>query len=621
MSRHPGPGPIPDRWLYCPRNANSFVAEKFLAFKTPLSDRFTSQMPMECQFLPEMVFSYAKMFKAKIGLWIDLTNTKRFYDRREVEEHGSQYMKLQCRGHGEAPSHDQTQSFIELVDQFITDNPLDMVGVHCTHGFNRTGFLIVSYMVERMDCSVEAAVLAFAQARPPGIYKEDYIKELFRRYDDVEDALSAPEKPTWCNKDDSYEPDNHATVSRKRKAESTTSKQEDNGDELEDDDQTEENGEPSGSTNEPTQKKKKRKEFLNLNATFMAGVPGVTLLTEQPRLGQLQSTVQTMCAWGSSGFPGSQPVSMDQKNINLLHMEPYRVSWKADGTRYMMLVLEENEVYFFDRDNSCFQVEGLRFPHHSDFKRHLTNTLLDGEMVIDKVNGLSIPRYLVYDVVKYEGRDIGQEPFYPNRLDCIQKQITDPRNNAMRHGWIIKDREPFSVRPKCFWDVTQAGALLAPKFANSLAHEPDGLIFQPSLDPYKSGACSKVLKWKPLHMNSVDFKLKITQQGGMGMLTEKMGYLYVGQHEQPFASIKYTKYLKELDGKIIECKFENNSWVFMRERTDKSFPNSYNTAMAVCKSIQYPVTTEYLLHFIKKRRFGGGDDGEIMPPPRPRTSR
>lgn len=58
----------------------------------------------------------------------------------------------------------------------------------------------------------------------------------------------------------------------------------------------------------------------------------------------------------------------------------------------------------------------------------------------------------------------------------------EPRNNAMRHGLIVKEREPFSVRPKFFWDVTQAGALLAPKFANSLAHEPDGLIFQPSLD-------------------------------------------------------------------------------------------------------------------------------------------
>lgn len=62
------------------------------------------------------------------------------------------------------------------------------------------GFLIAAYMVERMDCSVEAAVLAFAQARPPGIYKDDYIKELFRRYDDVEDALPAPEKPSWCSK-------------------------------------------------------------------------------------------------------------------------------------------------------------------------------------------------------------------------------------------------------------------------------------------------------------------------------------------------------------------------------------------------------------------------------------
>lgn len=39
--------------------------------------------------------------------------------------------------------------------------------------------------------------------------------------------------------------------------------------------------------------------------------------------------------------------------------------------------------------------------------------------------------------------------------------------------------------------------------------------------------------------------------------------------------------MKELDGKIIECKYEKNAWVFMRERTDKSFPNSYTTAQ--CK--------------------------------------
>ena len=46
-----------------------------------------------------------------------------------------------------------------------------------------------------------------------------------------------------------------------------------------------------------------------------------------------------------------------------------------------------------------------------------------------------------------------------------------------------------------------------------------------------------------------------------------------------------TKELKQYDNKIIECEFENNSWVFMRQRTDKSFPNAYNTAMGEYDSL------------------------------------
>lgn len=53
-----------------------------------------------------------------------------------------------------------------------------------------------------------------------------------------------------------------------------------------------------------------------------------------------------------------------------------------------------------------------------------------------------------------------------------------------------------------------------------------------------------------------------------------------------------TKDLKQYDNKIIECKFENNSWVFMRQRTDKSFPNAYNTAMGECDNLPQPVTAE-----------------------------
>lgn len=83
-------------------------------------------------------------------------------------------------------------------------------------------------------------------------------------------------------------------------------------------------------------------------------------------------------------------------------------------------------------------------------------------------------------------------------------------------------------------------------------------------------------------MNSVDFKLKVTVESGQGIVTKSIGLLFVGGLDVPFARINIKKQFKDLNGKIIECKFENNQWVFMRERTDKSFPNSYSTALGEC---------------------------------------
>lgn len=50
--------------------------------------------------------------------------------------------------------------------------------------------------------SIDAAVAVFSKARPPGIYKGDYLKELFRRYGDEEDTPPAPPLPDWCFEDD-----------------------------------------------------------------------------------------------------------------------------------------------------------------------------------------------------------------------------------------------------------------------------------------------------------------------------------------------------------------------------------------------------------------------------------
>ncbi|XP_046648478.1 mRNA-capping enzyme-like isoform X2 [Daphnia pulicaria] len=582
-----GPGPIPQRWLHCPRKAFSTVGGTFLAFKTPLDARYENQVDDEYTFHPEMVFSSVKNMKMKIGLWIDLTNTSRFYDKNVVEKNSCKYVKLKCKGHGETPNPETVDLFIKQCTEFISQNPLEIIGVHCTHGFNRTGFLIVSYLVQAMDWSVEAAVNEFSKARPPGIYKEDYIRQLFTLYGDIDDTTPAPALPMWhCEADD----DTHI----KEETEA-----------VDDDDQA------GGSTGD--KKKKPRREAAQAKAKFMEGIPNVNLVTDMEITSRVQKRIKNLTGLKSSGFTGCQPVSMDRRNIQLLN-NPYKVSWKADGTRYMMFVMGQEQVYFIDRDNAVFQIEGVSFFSSHDGKRHLVDTLVDGEMVIDKADGMRHPRYLIYDLVSLEGNKVFQEHF-TIRYRTIMKEIIEPRVVAMKSGRIIREREPIGIRRKDFWDLPATSALLGEKFMKKLGHEPDGLVFQPIEESYTPGQCPSVLKWKPPSHNSVDFRLEIVIENRPGMLRQRLGYLFVGgKNVTPFAIMKATKEMVPLDNKIVECRFEMNNgkgkWVFMRERTDKSFPNSFNTATAVCRSIREPVTKEMLEEFILNLR-------RMSPPPPP----
>jgi len=76
--------------------------------------------------------------------------------------------------------------------------------------------------------------------------------------------------------------------------------------------------------------------------------------------------------------------------------------------------------YFIDRDNAIFQIEGLTFYSDVSFKRLLVDTLVDGEMVIDKdPEGNQHPRYLIYDLISLEGNQISHESFN-NRMRTIQ---------------------------------------------------------------------------------------------------------------------------------------------------------------------------------------------------------
>ncbi|KAK7203936.1 Alpha/Beta hydrolase protein [Myxozyma melibiosi] len=85
------------------------------------------------------------------------------------------------------PSRQQVDEFIALVDSLEYDpttgaRNANVVAVHCHYGFNRTGFLICSYLVQRLGVPVRDAVEYFKVARPPGIKHPHFIDELYVRY-------------------------------------------------------------------------------------------------------------------------------------------------------------------------------------------------------------------------------------------------------------------------------------------------------------------------------------------------------------------------------------------------------------------------------------------------------
>lgn len=88
-----------------------------------------------------------------------------------------------------------------------------------------------------------------------------------------------------------------------------------------------------------------------------------------------------------------------------------------------MFIAGENEVYFIDRYNRVFQMDdGLSFPSSLDPSIHLVKTLIDGEMVKNKVDGK--PCFLCFDVISVDGVKVGANNFQ-SRYNAIQVHISD----------------------------------------------------------------------------------------------------------------------------------------------------------------------------------------------------
>ena len=59
-------------------------------------------------------------------------------------------------------------------------DPELFVAVHCSYGFNRTGFTLCSYLAQVDGVPIDEALRTFREARPPGV-KHGYFEDELRR--------------------------------------------------------------------------------------------------------------------------------------------------------------------------------------------------------------------------------------------------------------------------------------------------------------------------------------------------------------------------------------------------------------------------------------------------------
>ncbi|XP_027882105.1 RNA/RNP complex-1-interacting phosphatase-like [Xiphophorus couchianus] len=169
---------IPDRWQDYTAVGKRLKGTRFIAFKVPLKQALIRTLPPSEVFGPWELLDALKEDNYELGLIIDLTFTTRYYNLQDLPQ-SLLCVKIFTAGH-EVPSDQTILSFKRTVHRFLRDNQDNdkLIGVHCTHGLNRTGYLICRYLIDVDGMAPAQAVQLFNSSRGYAIERQNYLDDL-----------------------------------------------------------------------------------------------------------------------------------------------------------------------------------------------------------------------------------------------------------------------------------------------------------------------------------------------------------------------------------------------------------------------------------------------------------
>lgn len=328
-------------------------------------------------------------------------------------------------------------------------------------------------------------------------------------------------------------------------------------------------------------------------------------------------------------FPGSHPVTLLKKHIDVLINEDYYVCEKSDGIRVLLYIhIFKNKTHAFFIDRKC-KVYAIDLDVHS-----IKNTLFDGELYIDTYDDRKEMVYSIFDTLIYNDESVTEKNLQ-ERLSYAYKYVyyNDMRNKAMSKNVVNTDKNEDNNDVdkknnneygnstindnKQNVDGTCNVSLIVKNMSKcygfcevyknipNLKHKNDGMIFTPVKLPYIPGRCDKLYKWKPTHLNSIDFLLERIDD-----------YVYVMMCFGKNNNLKIFDYFYDVEGdspnrlhkKVVEMNYSENAtfidpfnfaeikggWLIYKVRTDKETPNSHKVVVNVMYSLKESLEYEDL---------------------------
>jgi len=169
-----GKNGVPDRWEAYSKIGKVVEGTRFIAFKVPLKQHLLEKVTegVDNKWRVEDLIE-----AVPLGLVIDLTFTTRYYDPQILTSSEVEHTKILTKGH-EIPDKTVVGKFYSAVDDALAKEGDKLIGVHCTHGLNRTGYLVCRYMIQKLGLDPDTAIAAFNEARGHNQERQNYINHL-----------------------------------------------------------------------------------------------------------------------------------------------------------------------------------------------------------------------------------------------------------------------------------------------------------------------------------------------------------------------------------------------------------------------------------------------------------